>query len=309
MKRHLAFWSYARLDDQDEKLSWLYGRLQDELHAQSGHRHEIFQDRHDLKIGNDWDNKLDEGLRAAEFLIPIITPRFFESEPCREEVNAFLKREEAEGTPDLILPIYWITSPRINDRAIQSTDRLARQITKHQWGDWREYRHLPRNNPKWDQLITQLATEILARYKENTFRGLNRANISGKIHWPTTGQRVFREITVKGTVSGLPEHYQLWVVVVLAGGGVHPQSKITPDPSGKWSGKARIGSGGVNSSTGAEFRLQFLAVTAETSEAFTRYLIDAGLVRQWPGIEPQEGSRQIDEIRVIRDDAAGAELG
>jgi hypothetical protein len=220
-----------------------------------------------------------------------------------------LKREEAEGTPDLILPIYWIASPRISERAVQSTDRLAREIVKHQWGDWRKYRHLPKNDPKWDQLITELATEILARYEENTLRELNRANISGKIHWPTPGQRVFREITVKGAVSGLPQHCQLWAVVVMAGGKVHPQSKISPEPSGKWSGKARIGSGGANSSTGAEFRLQFVAVTAETGEAFTRYLLDVGVVRKWPGIEQQEGCRLIDEIRVIRDDLAAEGLG
>jgi len=297
------------LDDHEEKLTWLYGRLQEELHAQSGHRHEIFQDRHELKIGHDWDSKLDQGLRDADFLIPIITPRFFESEPCREEVNKFLKREEAEGTPDLILPIYWIASPRISDRAVQSTDRLAREIVKHQWGDWREYRHLPQNDPKWDQLITKLATDILARYKENTVRGLNKAKITGKIHWPTTGELVSRENMVKGTVSGLPQLCQLWVVVAVAGGKVHPQSKISPEPSGKWSAKARIGSGGVNSSTGAEYRLQFVAVTAETGEAFTRYLHDAGVVTNWPGIEPQEGCRLIDEVRVIRDDAAAAGPG
>ena len=239
MRRYLAFWSYARLDDHDEKLSWLYGRLQDELHAQSGHLHEIFQDRHELKIGHDWSKKLEQGLHDADFLIPIITPRFFESKPCRDEVNGFLEREEAEGTGDLILPIYWIASPRISDRAVQSTDRLAREIVKHQWGDWREHRHIPKNDPKWEPLITALATEILARYRENILRGLNRANISGKIHWPITGQRVFREITVKGTVSGLPQHCQLWIVV-KAGPRFHPQSKISPEPSGKWSAKARI---------------------------------------------------------------------
>jgi len=292
------------VDDHDQILSWLRERLEGELHAQSGHSHEIFQDVKELKIGQDWAGELNQGLQDADFLIPIITPIFLNSEPCRGEVKKFLKRELAEGTRDLILPIYWITSPYISDEALRSTDPVAQEIAKHQWDDWREHRHLPRDDPQWRHLVERLAGAILSRYKEQVLRALSNANIVGKMHWPEDGDRVFRDVRVKGTVEGLPPGCQLWIAVA-AGGKLHPQSRITPEAR-RWSGKARIGSGGVNCSTGEKFGLQLLAVTTETGDAFSRYLKESGEANKWNGIMPQGGCRSIHEIMVIRDDQAAS---
>lgn len=292
------------MDDHDQILSWLRERLEGELHAQSGHSHEIFQDVKELKIGQDWDGELNQGLQDADFLIPIITPTFLNSEPCRGEVKKFLKREQTERTPDLTLPIYWITSPYISDEALRSADPVAQEIAKHQWDDWREHRLLPRGDSQWRHLTAKLAGAMLSRHKDYVLRALTNANIVGKIHWPEDGDRVFREVRVKGSVEGPPPHCQLWIAVV-AGGKLHPQSRITPE-AGKWSGKARIGSGGVNSSTGEIFGLQLLAVSPETGDAFSRYLTESGEAKNWNGIKPQVGCKCIHEIKVIRDDQAAS---
>ena len=49
------------------------------------------------------------------FLIPIITPGFFDSKPCREELELFLQRERTLSRSDLILPVYYIDYPAFNN--------------------------------------------------------------------------------------------------------------------------------------------------------------------------------------------------
>ena len=43
--------------------------------------------------------------------MPIITPLFFSSAGCRDELEKFLAHEKAIGRDDLILPVYYVTAP------------------------------------------------------------------------------------------------------------------------------------------------------------------------------------------------------
>lgn len=302
MTYHLGFWSYARLDDQDNaKLSWLRGRLEEELYALSGHRHALFQDQKDIAIGQDWDGRLHQGLADADFLMPIITPRFFSSEPCRAEVEAFVKREELAGTHDLILPIYWIDAPVLNDAARRSTDRIAQIIRQHQWDDWRSLRHASQSAPEISKAISALAAKTLSRYHEHRERTLNGAAITGEIKWPHREQHVSYRITTTGFISGLPPNVEIWTVVI-AGDKLHPQTKLRADKTGAWRNQARIGSGTPNTSNGHVFRLQLVAVTDTTSSAFETYRKDSSKINRWSGVEPQQGCRLVHEVTLIRDD-------
>jgi hypothetical protein len=300
---YLAFWSYARIDDEnsDAKLSWLYNSLKNEVHSLSGYPHEIFQDVHDIVIGQDWDSKLHEGLQDAEFLIPIITPSFLASSACRAEVEAFLEREHAENTHDLILPIYWIDAPAIGDPAKASTDYLARIIKKRQWGDWRNYRYEPKDNPDLGKAMGKLAKAILSRRDANELRILNDARVTGSISWPRNRQMVTRENIANGTVSGPHPRMELWTVVAV-GGKLHPQSKLSPGTDGEWNGKVRIGS--VSARKGESYLLELALVTSWTSSDFDLYLNDANKTKKWPGVARQQGYRTLDAITLIRDDTA-----
>ena len=145
---------------------------------------------------------------------------------------------------------------------------------------------------------------MLSRFKDRSLQSLTGANIVGKIHWPEDGDRVFREVRVKGSINGLPSNCELWIAV-LGGSSLHPQAQVI-DTAGKWSSEVRIGSGGVNKSTGETFPVQVLAVTEETGDRFRTYLSEAAAAKKWPGIKPQSGSRRIDEIKVTRDDQAAS---
>src|SRR5215470_7401202 len=98
--------SYVRLDDQHEngQLSQFRERLSAEVRVQSGEDFPIFQDRNDIAWGQAWQERIDKALDGATLLVAIITPSFFRSPACRNEVERFLERESQLGRQDLILP-------------------------------------------------------------------------------------------------------------------------------------------------------------------------------------------------------------
>ena len=77
-------------------------------------------------------------LDQARFFVPILTPSFFRSEPCRQELRTFLDLERKVGRRDLVLPIYWITCPVLEEGHLKAKDELAQEIDERQRWDWRE---------------------------------------------------------------------------------------------------------------------------------------------------------------------------
>jgi hypothetical protein len=80
MKEPAAFISYARRDDAayGGRITRLRQRLQGLVASAIGRDFEIFQDRHDIAWGQHWPTRLDEALEEALFLIPILTPSYFQ---------------------------------------------------------------------------------------------------------------------------------------------------------------------------------------------------------------------------------------
>lgn len=106
----IAFMSYVRQDDRHEngQLTQFRERLSGEVQIQTGEAFDIFQDRNDISWGQQWKQRINESLEMAIFLIPVITPAFFKSPACREELENFLQREKKLGRADLILPVHYV---------------------------------------------------------------------------------------------------------------------------------------------------------------------------------------------------------
>ncbi|MCX6830124.1 MAG: right-handed parallel beta-helix repeat-containing protein [candidate division Zixibacteria bacterium] len=158
-----AFMSYVRFVDEHEtgRLSELRNRLSGEIRLQTGEEFHIFQDRADIAWGQQWKQRIDESLDAVTFLIPIITPGFFKSPPCCEELNRFLEREKKLKRQDLILPVYYVNCPILNDEAKRQADPLARVIAARQYIDWRELRFEPFTSPQVGKMIARMAAQIV----------------------------------------------------------------------------------------------------------------------------------------------------
>ncbi len=159
----LAFMSYVNVDDQHEsgRLTQLRERLSGEVRMQTGAPFDIFQDRKDIAWGQQWQDRINQSLDAVTFLIPIITPAFFRSEACRDELERFLKREEKLGRGDLILPVYYVSCPALQDKAKREHDKLAQCIAARQYADWRELRFEEFNSPQLRKALAKMAEQIV----------------------------------------------------------------------------------------------------------------------------------------------------
>ena len=157
-----AFMSYARFNDahDDGQLSAFRERLAAEVRAQTGREFVIFQDRADIAWGQDWQQRIDGALDAVTLLLVMITPGFFRSAACREEVARFLERERELGRSDLILPVYYISVREMDDPAARGADELARVLASRQFADWRELRFEPLTSPVVRKEMARLASRM-----------------------------------------------------------------------------------------------------------------------------------------------------
>jgi F-box protein 11 len=167
MSQHpVGFMSYVRSDDTHEhgRISELRERLSGEVQVQTGDSSfRIFQDREDIAWGEQWQQRIDESLDSVTFLIPIITPGFFKSLPCRNELERFIEREKRLQRADLILPIYYVDCPILNNKAKRDADPLARVIASRNYADWRELRFEPIDSPRVGRVLAMLARQIVER--------------------------------------------------------------------------------------------------------------------------------------------------
>jgi F-box protein 11 len=159
-----ALMSYTRLDDRHSRgyLSELGARISNEVQAQTEIPFPIFRDTQDIAWGERFEERVSHTLDASTLLIPIITPSYFKNEWCRHELERFLQREAQLGRNDLVLPVYFIRVPALEDAALRDDDPLAQTLAAHQYIDWRDLRFEPFNAPPVRRALEQMAMRIAA---------------------------------------------------------------------------------------------------------------------------------------------------
>lgn len=163
-----AFWSYVRNDD-DAGVGAIV-RLSEKLTAEyeliTGEPLNLFVDR-SIGWGDEWEKRIRSEVLGATFFIPIITPRYFASPACRDELLQF--SNSTEGTPleSLLMPIYWVDVPGLEQSdSIEIEDPLIRTIKKRQWEDLREIRLSDESSAEYRQAVDRLARELARRVEE-----------------------------------------------------------------------------------------------------------------------------------------------
>src|SRR3712207_3640317 len=135
-----AFLSYSHADTEVERLTEFREHLSQEVGKQTGEEFPIFQDENSVQWGNNWQERIEESLDDVTFFIPIITPGFFKSTNCRDELERFLDREREMNRRDLILPVYYLDYPLLNDKSRRSSGALVYVIATRRIADWRQLR-------------------------------------------------------------------------------------------------------------------------------------------------------------------------
>jgi hypothetical protein len=146
--------SYTRADDNNTEgyLSKFREKLCVRVALLCGYKEfPIFQDKYSILEGQDWQERAYEGVDAACVFIAIMTPAFFQSDACRGEVERFHQRATGSQNPGLLLPIYYVTAPQLDDSDQRNRDSVARLLRSRQYADWRELR---------DKSIASQATRV-----------------------------------------------------------------------------------------------------------------------------------------------------
>ena len=135
---------------------------------------QIFQDIDGIEFGQHWQTQLDKAIWQVKFLIPILTPCFLRSEACRDELGKFIEKERKVGRNDLILPVYFVTTPLLEKSDLLKDDHLALEISTRQRYDWRSQADLPITDTTVRQAVRELAekiSEAIARTELTEFIG------------------------------------------------------------------------------------------------------------------------------------------
>lgn len=194
-----AFLSYVHFDDEHDagKITEFRKRLSAEVHVQTGREFTIFQDKN-IEWGENWKKRIKKSLNSATFLIPVITPNFFSSDACLEELEIFLKREARLKRDDLILPVYYVECPILGNenKGTRRKDRLARIISTRQYFDWRELRFESLTSAQVTRTLAQLAIFIRsALARDNDKQGSPRSRSAPKVKKARTKPSSTEQIT------------------------------------------------------------------------------------------------------------------
>lgn len=159
----MGFFSYVHRDDDLDRgrIRQLANDIAAHYEAQTTEPIEVFLDRDDLHWGDRWRDKIDEALSNVAFFIPVVTPRYFASAECRREFTFFWERVQSLGIRELVLPVLYIKSPRLEDPA--DDDPVLNAVREVQWRDWTPFRFKELDSEGYRAAVDSLASELVRR--------------------------------------------------------------------------------------------------------------------------------------------------
>lgn len=171
-----AFWSYVRKDNQNDggRILQLAEDIASEYELITGDELDIFRDVHDIAWGEDWRNKITRALAGIAFLMPVLTPSYFKSPTCREELQEFADSADRLGLKELLLPVLYIDVPQLSDP--EPHDPLVALVKRYNWVDWRENRLRDRGSADYRGAVHELAERLVsANHRAETDEASDRA--------------------------------------------------------------------------------------------------------------------------------------
>ena len=160
----LAFLSYSHSDDQylGGFISRFRTRLTEAIRFHEGNDQlELFQDSAHIEFGEQWRKRIHTELENVPLLIAMLTPRYFKSKECREELALFMERERRLGREDLVLPVYLADYAALESEEARVEDELAAALAGRERVDWRKTRQLSARSRHLKEEFEKLALMVL----------------------------------------------------------------------------------------------------------------------------------------------------
>lgn len=156
-----GFWSYVRADDDSEggRIRALADDLAAQYEALTTEQVNIFVDKSSLGWGDDWDAAIEQAVVSTSFFVPVVSPRYLNSEACRRELRLFVQKSSRLGLEELIMPLVWFDVPQLVEA--NPTDDLVGVIKRYHWVDWRTLRFEERTSKDYRTAVASLAQRLV----------------------------------------------------------------------------------------------------------------------------------------------------
>jgi CheY-like chemotaxis protein len=147
----------------------------------------------------------------------MLSPLFFNSQPCRGEVNQFLEHERVLHRDDLILPVYFFDSPKLEKDEERAKDPMAQELAERQMFDWRMQADVPLDGPAGRKAILKLANGIVQATKRldkspvRSGKDAAPADAAQKVELLAADPRLSEGIAPETKREALSERTLLWV--------------------------------------------------------------------------------------------------
>ena len=134
-----VYLSYAYPDNADGFVFRLRDRLAQELQVQTGEPVDVFCDPDRVRPGSHWSEEVEKLVEHATFLVPVVSPSYFNTDQCRKDFEIFLGREQRTNRP-LILPVYFVTTGEFENGVAYSKNEWVGTLKRHNFRDLRPHR-------------------------------------------------------------------------------------------------------------------------------------------------------------------------
>jgi len=155
-----GFWSYTRKDDDQVggRITRLAKAISDEYSLLTGSDLTLFLDRESIEWGDQWRTRIEQALQATTFFIPVVTPRFFTSQECRNELLRFAGHAKSLHVEELVLPILYVEVEGLLEDA---ADEAVALIARTHYADWRSLRLVDETSETFRMEINRLAKRLV----------------------------------------------------------------------------------------------------------------------------------------------------
>ena len=118
----------------------------------------LFVDRKSIQWGDEWRSRIDTALQQTTFFLPVVTPLFFNSQECRNELLKFSGYARSLGATELLLPLLYVDVRELDEN---SSDEAKALIAKRQWFDCRHLRLLDEDSEGYSRTVNELAMSLM----------------------------------------------------------------------------------------------------------------------------------------------------
>lgn len=131
-----VFISYAKEDDAAFLFADpLKSTLKQLISGLSGRTAEVFLDRDDIPLGENWKERLENGIRRSLVLVAVYTGNYPRREACREEFFLFLEQSKELDVQSLLIPVVWLG---FDSLLPEGEDEISDYVRTHQAADFKE---------------------------------------------------------------------------------------------------------------------------------------------------------------------------